>query len=179
MLVKIVLIAVAIIAAILLIAAFRPADFRVSRSTTIAAPAAVAFSQVNTLSRWEAWSPWARVDPKMRQTYSGPAAGLGAVSEWNGNSQVGAGRMTITESRPYELIRLRLDFFKPFSGTNTAEFLFDPAGSQTRVTWTMTGRASFVPRLIGLFISMDAMIGREFARGLNDLKAVSENKTSR
>ena len=176
MLLKLLLVLAALVALVLLTAALRPADFSVTRSTTIEAPASVIFTQVNTLPNWDAWSPWAQVDPHMRQTYSGPRAGVGAAFAWEGNARVGAGRMRVTESAPYQRIVLRLDFLKPFPGTNTTEFLFQPDGQRTRVTWTMSGKASFVPRLIGLFVSMDRMIRAEFSRGLGQLKAVAETK---
>ncbi len=129
---------------------------------------------MNDLHNWEAWSPWAKLDPAARQTYDGPPAGVGAAFAWSGNMQVGEGRMTITESRPNELVRLRLDFVKPFKGTNTAEFTFQPDGDQTGVTWAMTGTRTFIPKAIGLFVSCDKMLGGFFEKGLVQLKAVAE-----
>ena len=156
------------------IVALQPSQYRVERSVTVAAPPAVVFPQVNELKKWEAWSPWAKMDPAMKQTYEGPAAGTGASYAWAGNNQVGEGRMTITESRPSELIRFHLEFFKPMAGTNTAEFTFKPEGDQTTVTWSMTGDKNFIAKAMCLFMSMDKMVGGQFEKGLADLKSVAE-----
>lgn len=179
MTVKILIVLAVALALILVIAAFRHPECRVSRSATIDAPVAAIFSRVNTLRNWADWSPWAKLDPHLEQTYSGPPAGVGAVSAWSGNAKVGAGRMTITESRPYELVRLRLEFLRPFADTNTAEFRFEPRDGRTTVTWSMTGRTTaYLPRLIGMFINLDAIIGREFDRGLAQLKTLAETKSA-
>jgi hypothetical protein len=110
----------------------------------------------------------------MKTTYSGPAAGVGAVSEWVGNNEVGEGRMTITESRANELVRFRLDFVKPFESTCGADFTFKPQGNQTVVTWTMTGEKNFLSKAVGLFMDCDKMMGGEFEKGLAQLKKLSE-----
>ncbi len=123
----------ALLALLLVVVAMQPAEFRVTRRTTIGAPPSAVFAQVNDFHRWDAWNPWAKIDPGMRQTYEGAAAGVGAVYAWAGNHEVGEGRMTLTESRPNELIRIRLEFLKPFAGTSTAEFTFEPLASR-RVT---------------------------------------------
>src|SRR4051812_32249665 len=114
MAVKILLTLAVLLAVFLVIVALQPADFRISRSATIGAPAAVVFGHVNNLHQWEAWSPWARLDPNAKSTFAGPDSGVGAVMGWEGNKDVGQGTMTITESRPVELVGLRLDFLKPF-----------------------------------------------------------------
>jgi hypothetical protein len=129
---------------------------------------------VNDFHNWTAWSPWAKLDPAMKQTYEGAPAGTGAVSTWAGNKDVGEGRMTIIESRPSELIRIKLEFFKPFAATNTAEFTFKPAGDQTAVTWSMAGEKNFMAKAFGLFMNMDKMIGDDFEKGLANLKSVTE-----
>ncbi|HWA86315.1 MAG TPA: SRPBCC family protein [Opitutus sp.] len=179
MIIKIVVVLAVALALILVIAAFRRPESRVARSIVIDAPVATVFSRVNTLRNWENWSPWAKLDPRLEQTYSGPPAGVGAVSAWSGNAKVGAGRMTVTDSRPYELVRFRLDFLKPFPGTNTAEFRFEARDGHTMVTWSMTGRTTaYVPRLIGMFVNLDAIIGREFDRGLAQLKTLAETKSA-
>src|SRR5690242_5637901 len=110
------------------IVSLQPDRFTVTRSTIIDAPPSSVFAQVNDLHNWEAWSPWAKLDPAMKLSYEGPAAGTGAGYAWAGNQQVGEGRMTITESRPDELVRLKLEFLKPFAANNTAEFAFKPEG---------------------------------------------------
>ena len=124
------LIAVAAVVEIFLImVALQPSDFRVERSATMRASAPAAFAQVNDFQNWRAWSPWEKVDPALKRSYDGPKAGPGAVYAWQGNKDVGEGRMTITESRPGELVRIKLEFFKPFAATNATEFTFKPAGA--------------------------------------------------
>ncbi len=179
MLIKIVIGVVVVIGVFAVIVAMRPSDFRVERSAVVAAPAPVVFAQVNDLHNWDAWSPFAKLDPAAKQTFEGPRAGTGAALAWAGNKQAGEGRMTITESRPYELIRFRLDFMKPFAVTNTAEFTFTPQGVQTAVTWSMSGRQNFMAKAFCMFMSMDKMVGGEFEKGLAQMKSVAEsaNKT--
>jgi uncharacterized protein YndB with AHSA1/START domain len=173
MLIKI-LIAVALVLVVLaIVVALQPGDFRVARSANISAPPASVFAQVNDFHKWETWNPWGKIDPAMRQSYDGAPAGVGAVYSWAGN-EVGEGRMTIIESRPSELIRVKLEFFKPFAATNTAEFTFKPEGDQTVVTWSMFGEKNFMAKAIHLFVSMDRMIGGQFEKGLADMKAVAE-----
>ena len=170
-----ILAAVGAVAAVLgIVVARRPSEFRVSRRTTIAAPAPVVFAQVNDFRKWSAWSPYEKRDPAMRKTYEGAPAGAGAVYAWSGNKEVGEGRTTITESRPNDLIRIRLEFEKPFKATSTAEFVFEPEGQRTAVTWSLTGRHNFMMKAMGLFMNMDRMIGSDFEKGLADMKAVAE-----
>lgn len=164
----------AVVVVFLVIVAMQPSVFRVERTATMSAPAPAVFAQVNDLHKWEAWSPWAKRDPAMKQTYEGAPAGTGAVSTWAGNREVGEGRMTITESRPNELIRIKLEFFKPFAVTHTVEFGFKPEGKQTRVTWAMTGERNFISKAICLFMSMDKMVGGDFEKGLAQIKSVVE-----
>jgi hypothetical protein len=174
MLVKILIALAVVVAGLVVVIALQPADFRVSRTATIAAPAPVVFAQVNDFHNWTAWSPWAKLDPTMKQTYEGAAAGPGAVYAWVGNREVGEGRMTIVESRPSDLIRVKLDFVKPFAGTSVAEFTFRPEGDRTAVTWTMTGEKNFVAKAIHLVMNMDRMIGDQFDKGLAAMKTVAE-----
>jgi uncharacterized protein YndB with AHSA1/START domain len=172
---KIILIVLALIIIVLVvIVALQPSEFRVARSTTISAPASAVFAQVNDFRKWEAWNPWAKIDPAMKQTYEGAPAGTGAVYTWAGNKEVGEGRMTIIESRPNELIRIKLEFFRPFRATNTAEFTFKPAGNQTVVTWSMTGENNFMAKAVHLFMNMDKMVGGQFEKGLASMKSVVE-----
>jgi hypothetical protein len=162
-----------------LLAAFvatRPAEFSVARSATFAAPAPAVFAQVNELKKWEAWSPWAKKDPNAKSTYAGPAAGKDASMSWAGNNDVGEGRMTIMESRPDELVRFKLEFFKPFAATNEATFAFKPEGGGTSVTWTMTGTNNFIGKAMCLFFDMDRMVGGDFEKGLEGIKGIVEKK---
>jgi uncharacterized protein YndB with AHSA1/START domain len=152
----------------------RPSQFQITRSARIAAPPAAVFAQVNELSKWEAWSPWAKLDPNAKHTFDGPAAGTGAKMAWSGNKKVGEGRMTITESRPGDLVRLRLEFIKPFSATNLAEFTFLAQEGQTAVIWSMSGKNNFMAKAFGLFVNFDRMIGGDFEKGLLGLKSVVE-----
>ena len=166
--------ALALAAAVLaVVVALQPAAFRIVRSATIAAPPDVVFGQVNDLRKWEAWSPWARLDREMQRTYEGPPAGTGAVAIWAGNSEAGQGRLTIVESQPSDLIRLRLEFVKPFACTNSVVFTFKPEGDGTVVTWSMAGTNNFVAKAIGLFMKMDKVVGTQFEAGLENLRSVS------
>jgi hypothetical protein len=169
----------AVVVLFVLVVATRPADLRITRGTTISAPASVVFAQVNDFHNWEAWSPWAKLDPAMKTTYEGPAAGTGAVYSWVGNSKVGEGRMTIAESHPSDLVRIKLEFMKPFAATNLAEFTFQPQGDQTAVTWNMTGKKNFITKAMGLVMNMDKMVGGQFEQGLAQMKSVSEQATGK
>jgi hypothetical protein len=171
---KILAIVVVIIIVLVVIVVLQPGDFRVARSTLVSAPPTAVFAQVNDFHKWNAWNPWGKVDPSMKQTYEGAPAGPGAVYTWTGNKEVGAGRMTITDSRPSDLIRVKLEFFKPFAATNTAEFTFVPEGNQTRVTWSMFGEKNFMAKAVHLVMSMDKMIGGQFEKGLADMKTAAE-----
>jgi uncharacterized protein YndB with AHSA1/START domain len=172
---KIVLAALAVtVVVFVVVVAMQPSEFRVARSTTISAPAPAVFAEVNDFHKWEAWNPWGKIDPAMRQTYEGAPAGTGAIYTWTGNKEVGEGRMILTESRPNELIRIKLEFFKPFAATNTAEFTFRPEGNQTVVTWSMAGENNFIAKAIHLFMNMDRMIGGQFEKGLAQMKSVVE-----
>jgi hypothetical protein len=163
-----------VVALFIILVATRPADFRVSRSTTIAGPASAAFELVNDFHNWEEWSPWEKIDPTARKTYEGPQAGVGAIYRWIGNNKVGEGSGTITESRPGELVRIKLEFLRPFKATNTAEFTFQPRGDQTVVTWSMLGEKNFVMKAFSLFMSCDNMLGKEFEKGLAQMKSTVE-----
>src|SRR5262245_61941565 len=130
-----ILVALAIILAVfLVIVAMRPSEFQITRSADIAAPPPVVFAEVNDLHKWEAWSPWAKLDPTMKQTYDGAPAGTGAIYRWDGNKNVGEGRMTIVESRPSDLVRIKLEFMRPFAGTNDVKLTFEPKNGGTNMT---------------------------------------------
>jgi hypothetical protein len=174
MLKKILLGLLVIIVVFCVVVALQPAAFTITRSTTIAAPPAAPFAQVNDFHKWEAWSPWAKIDPAMKQTFEGSPAGTGAIYTWAGNNEVGEGRMTITDTRPAEFVRIKLDFIKPFAATNNAEFTFKPEGEQTRVTWTMTGEKNFFCKAVCMFMNMDDMVGKDFEKGLAAMKTVAE-----
>lgn len=163
-----------VIVVFVIVVATRPSEFRVARSVTMSAPAAAIFPHVNELKKWEPWSPWMKMDPNAKSTFEGPAAGKGAVMGWAGNNQVGEGRMTITESKPNELVHFHLEFYKPMAGTSEAEFTFKPEGNATVVTWSMTGRNNFIAKAMCMFMNMDKMVGGEFEKGLNSIKAIVE-----
>ncbi len=172
---KIALIVFAVIAtAFVVIVALQPSDFRIARTATMAAPAEAVFAQVNDFHNWEAWSPWAKLDPAAKNTYEGAPAGPGAVFRWSGNNEVGEGSTTITDSRPNELIRIKLDFLRPFKAINTVEFNFKPEGDGTAVTWSMFGTNNFIAKAVGLFMDCEKMVGGQYEQGLAQLKAVVE-----
>ena len=174
MLIQILIVVAIIVIVFVVVVAMQPSEFRVARSATMSAPPPAVFTQVNDFHKWEAWNPWGKIDPAMKQTYEGAPAGPGAIYTWSGNNEVGEGRMTITDSRPSELIRVKLEFFKPFAATNTAEFTFKPEGNQTLVTWSMFGEKNFMAKAIHLVMNMDKMIGGQFEKGLADMKSVVE-----
>ena len=174
MLIKILVALAVIVLGFVGVVAMRPSEYRVARTATIAAPAPAVFAQVNDFHKWDAWNPWAKLDPAMKQAYAGAPAGIGAIYTWAGNSEVGEGRMTLTESRPSDLVRIRLEFLKPFATTSTAEFSFKPEGDHTAVTWSMTGKVNFMAKVVHLFMDMDRMIGGNFEKGLAQLKSVVE-----
>ncbi|HEY1788713.1 MAG TPA: SRPBCC family protein [Verrucomicrobiae bacterium] len=174
-----ILLALAFIALILIVVITgQPNDFIVSRQIKIRAAAEQIFPRVNELRNWEPWNPWGALDPNCKMTYAGPPAGVGASYSWSGNNKVGAGRNTITESRPGELVRLRLEFLKPMVATNTAEFTFQPDGGSTVVTWTMSGKCSFTGKLFGLLVNCDKMCGDQFDKGLASMKGLVESRAS-
>jgi Polyketide cyclase / dehydrase and lipid transport len=174
MLVKTLIALAGVVVAVVVVVASRPAGFHVARTARIAAKPPAVFAQVNDFHKWDAWNPWAKLDPAMKQSYEGAPAGVGAVYTWAGNSQVGEGRMTLTESRPSDLIRIKMEFLKPFASTSTAEFTFRPEGDHTVVTWSMEGRNNFMAKAIHLVMNMDKMIGGQFEKGLAQMKAVAE-----
>lgn len=166
-----------LIVVLLIVIAIQPAAFQIERSIQITAAPEVPFAHVNDLHHWAQWSPWAKLDPAMEVTYGGADEGAGATYAWSGNSDVGAGKMTITESTPAERIVINLEFLKPFEAQNTTVFLFAADGDTTKVTWRMNGTNNFIGKAMGLFMNMDRMIGESFEQGLADLKALSETKT--
>lgn len=171
---KIALAAVVLVAAVLLFAATRPDSFRVQRSTSIKASPEKVFPLIADFHAWGAWSPWEKLDPAMKRTHSGAPSGKGAAYAWDGNNDVGAGRMEIAEVVPPSRITIKLDFSRPMEGHNTAEFTLVPKGDASEVTWAMFGPNPYLSKLIGLFLDMDKMIGKDFDAGLANLKALAE-----
>jgi len=159
----------------IIIVAMQPSSYRVVRSLAIAAAPDALFPHMNDLKTWEVWNPWAKADPNMKVTYGGPVSGVGANYSWAGNNEVGEGRATITESRPSESVKYKMEFFKPMSATSEMEFAFKPEGNQTEVTVTVTGEKNFMAKAFCLFMSMDKMIGGKFERALADLKTIAES----
>ena len=165
---------VVVIAAFSVVVAMQPSHYRVERSATMNAPAPIVFNQVNDFHKWDAWSPWAKLDPNMKTTYEGTPAGTGAVYSGVGNSDVGEGKMTITDSKPGELVKIKLDFIKPFAASSDTVFSFKPQGNQTAVTWTMDGENNFIGKAFCMFMNMDKMVGGDFEKGLAQMKTVAE-----
>jgi hypothetical protein len=133
------------------------------------------FAQVNDFHKWEAWSPWAKLDPDAKNSFEGPSSGTGSICRWDGDKNVGQGSMTITESRPHDLIRIKLDFLRPFVCTNDVTFNFKPEGDRTAVTWTMAGKNKFMGKAIGLVFDCEKMTGGMFEQGLASMKSVVES----
>jgi len=167
---------VALIVIFSMVVTLQPASYRILRSVKIAAPPATVFAEVNDFHNWDAWSPWAKLDPAMKTTFEGAASGAGSIYKWTGNKDVGEGQMTLLESKPNELVRIKLDFTKPFADTSTTEFTFKPDGNQTEVTWSMSGNRDFFAKAVGLFMNMDKMVGGDFEKGLAKLKTDAEAK---
>lgn len=163
-----------IIVIVLILAARQPDNFVISRTCRMAAPASAIFPHVNNLQKWEAWSPWAKLDPNAKNSFEGPDEGVGAKMSWSGNHKVGVGSMMVTGSQPNDWIKFALDFQKPMQATNTAEFVFKTDGDQTIVTWSMSGTNNFIAKVMGLIINCDRMVGGQFEKGLASLKSIVE-----
>jgi uncharacterized protein YndB with AHSA1/START domain len=161
------------VAAVFILAAAKPDRFSVRRAATIKAPPEKIFAAISDFHRWTSWSPWEHRDPAMKRTYSGADSGKGAVYAWDGNKNVGSGRMEILDAVPSKVV-IKLDFLKPFEAHNTAEFTMLPQGDATNLTWLMHGPAPFMSRVMQVFVNMDKMIGKDFEAGLANLKMLSE-----
>ncbi|UVE17679.1 SRPBCC family protein [Pseudomonas sp. LS44] len=159
-----------LLAGLAVVVARRPDTFHVERSALIEAPPVAVFAQINDFHAWHQWSPWARRDPAMRVEYLGPPTGEGAKYRWAGNKEVGAGSATIVLSRPGELVRMQLEYLKPFRMSSVAEFQLHPADAGTRVVWTLDGPSNFVSKAMGLVFNMDKMVGGDFELGLQQLR---------
>jgi uncharacterized protein YndB with AHSA1/START domain len=162
------------IAIFLILAATKPDSFSVQRATSIKAPPEKVFPWINDFHQWKSWSPYENKDPAMKRSYSGAADGKGAVYGWEGNKNVGSGRMEILDSSTPSKIVIKLDFFTPFEGHNTAEFTMLPQGDATNVIWLMHGPAPFMHKVMQVFMNLDNMIGKDFEAGLANLKNISE-----
>jgi uncharacterized protein YndB with AHSA1/START domain len=176
MLKKILISITAIVVLLLTFAATRPDSFRVERSITIQAPAAKIFPLLNDFHHFPSWSPWQHLDTAMKTTFSGAASGVGAVYDWDGNDQVGAGRMEIMQTAADSKVTVKLDFYRPFASQNTSEYAIQTAGGTSTVTWAMYGPSPYISKLMGLFVSMDSMIGKDFEKGLSALRTVAEKQ---
>jgi uncharacterized protein YndB with AHSA1/START domain len=174
MLKKIAIIFAVLLVALLAYVATSPDTFRVERATSIQASPEKIFALINDLHSWSLWSPYEKKDPAMKRSLNGARYGKGAVYAWEGNKEIGKGRMEITESSPPSRVTMKLDFVEPFEAHNIVDFTLDPQGDATNVTWAMHGPSPFISRVIGIFCDMDRMIGKDFEAGLANLKAVAE-----
>jgi hypothetical protein len=163
---------------LLIVASTKPDEFRIQRSAKIQAPPERIFPHINDFRSWTSWSPWEKMDPNLKRTYSGPESGIGSVYEWEGNKKVGQGRMEIAQAAPPSKVTIKLDFIKPFAANNIAEFTLEPVGDSTNLTWAMLGKQPFMFKVMKVFIDMDKIIGKDFEAGLANLKAVSENSAA-
>lgn len=161
------------------VAATKPDSFRVERSVTVQAPAEAIYPLVSDFRQWQGWSPFEKLDPQMKKTFSGAEAGKGAVYGWSGTGNAGAGRMEILEATAPSRLAIQLDFTAPFEASNTAEFTFASEGAATKVTWAMSGRSNMVSKVMDVLFGMDKMIGQDFESGLASLKAIAEKKSAR
>ncbi|MSQ73339.1 MAG: polyketide cyclase [Betaproteobacteria bacterium] len=171
-----VIIIVVLIAGVLGVAATKPDVFRLQRTTSIGAPSETIFALINDFRSWVAWSPWENKDPAMARSYGTVASGKGAVYEWQGNRNVGQGRMEITQASLPSAVTIKLDFLKPFEAHNTVEFTLQPQGDATSVTWAMQGPTPFFGKIMHVFVNMDRMVGKDFESGLANLKTVAEKQ---
>lgn len=177
-----ILIVLAVLCGILVAAAvvvgMQSDTFTVQRSSTMAAPPAAVFAQVNDFQAWDAWSPWKELDPNAKVSRSAPSSGKGATFSWSGNDQIGEGSLTIRDSRPDELVDIEQVFVRPFPGKARMLFTFAPEAGGTRVTWTMDGTNSFLGKAMCMVVDMDSMVGKDFERGLANMKSVAETEAA-
>jgi hypothetical protein len=160
------------------VVAIQPNTYKVTRALKINAPVETVFPMVRDYHRWEAWSPWAKLDPNMKVTYSGPEeGGVGSTYSWSGNDKVGSGKMTTIEVLDGRQLKIKLDFLEPFASTSMTHFTFAPDGAGTAVTWEMSGEADFITKAMSLVSSMDSMVGPDFEKGLRSMKEVAESST--
>lgn len=178
MLKKILIALAVLILGFVVVVALQPSEFQMERSTKIAAPQADIFPLVNDFHKWEAWSPWAKLDPGAKISFEGPPEGEGTVMTWSGNNMVGEGKMTLTESRPNELVKTRVDMVKPFEGSSTSDFTFKPEGDQTSVTWSMAAHHNFMQKALCLVMGGKTMMSELMDKGLAQMKSAVESRPS-
>lgn len=171
---KIVIVVLIALAGLAGVIAIQPDTFKVARATTVNTPAKTVFELVNDFHHWEHWSPWAKLDPNAKNTFEGPESGKGAIFSWDGNNEIGAGRMTVLESLPHEKIVIQLEFFRPMADTAQVVFTFSPDGDKTKVDWTMSGEQNFMEKAFCMMMDLDAILGADFEKGLASLKARAE-----
>jgi uncharacterized protein YndB with AHSA1/START domain len=176
MLKKIALLLLLAVGAVALLATRQPDSYSVERRLTMKAPPEAVFAQLNNFHAWEAWSPWAKLDPAMKATYSGAESGVGAVYEWEGNSDVGSGRMEIKQVTPPNEVVVALTFRSPMESQSVTTFQITPKDGGSEVIWTMRGNSELMTKVMGVFMSMDKMVGPDFEKGLSQLKTVVEPK---
>ena len=162
------------VAGVLVYAAMQPEDFRIQRSTTVNAPPERIYPLIADFRAWGPWSPWEKKDPAMKRTFSGPDSGVGAAYGWEGDKNVGTGKMTILEASAPGKVVIKLEFLKPFEATHTAEFTLQPDAGATTITWAMTGKNNFLAKVMCVFMNMEKMVGPDFEAGLAGLKAIAE-----
>jgi uncharacterized protein YndB with AHSA1/START domain len=166
--------AAALIVILLLVIVTRPDTYHVERSTTISASPEVVYAHVADFQKWDAWSPWSKLDPNMKTTFGGTQGTVGATYAWIGNDDVGEGKMTILAVEPNKRIDINLQFIKPFESAANNGFAFESTGKETKVTWAMDGKNDFMGKAMCMFMDMDKMIGKDFEKGLADMKTVAE-----
>jgi uncharacterized protein YndB with AHSA1/START domain len=170
----VVLLLVVVVGAVLAYAATKPDVFHVQRSASVKAPPDKIFPLINDFRTWASWSPYEHKDPAMKKTYSGAATGKGAVYEWDGDKNVGSGRIEIADTTPPSRLAIKLDMIKPFAASNRVEFTLQPQGDTTNVTWAMNGHTPYLAKIMHVFLDMDRMVGQDFEAGLANLKALAE-----
>ncbi len=164
------------VAVVLVLAAQKPDTFRVQRTASIKAPPEKIFPLIDNFDNWGAWSPYEKKDPAMKRTRSGAASGKGAVYAWDGDRNVGKGRIEIAEATPPSKVTLTLDFEKPFAAHNIVDFTLEPKGESTNVTWAMRGPVPYIAKIMHVIFNMDRMVGNDFEAGLANLKAIAERR---
>jgi hypothetical protein len=171
---KVALVLLVLVAVLAGLVAMQPAAYTVERAIEVRAPASVVIGHLASARAWEAWSPWHRIDPAMKLSYDGPESGPGSAYLWEGNAEVGKGKLTITAVTPDSSVETRLDFMAPMEGTARQRFTLEPVGELTRVTWHMEGTHNFIGKAFSLVMSMDGMIGSRFDEGLAALRDLAE-----
>lgn len=170
---------VAVVVLFVIVVLTRPGEFRYERSAVINATPDAVFPLVNDFHNWKGWSPWDKLDPSQKTTFEGPAQGVGAIYGWSGNDDVGEGKMTITDAKTNESVKIKLEFIRPFAAVNDTEFTFKTDGVGTKVSWAMSGKNNFMSKAFGLFVDMDKMIGSDFDKGLAQMKQLGEAEAAR